>query len=123
MNLKSLGAMNQSSEANFNVNSAAQYLETAKVIQMNGALAALAIPATSADISATPALLPLFTLPNRDKDAGWTGGNFYSADSIASIMQRVPTHEPWVQHENLDPTSFSPKGTDTIDGTANKRTG
>jgi uncharacterized protein (DUF2345 family) len=123
MNLKASGAMNQSSGANFNVNSAAQYLETAAVIQMNGALAALAIPATAAEISATPTLLPLFTLPNRDKDAGWTGGNFYSANSITSIMQRVPTHEPWGQHENLNPTSFSPTSTDTIDGTANKRAG
>jgi putative chitinase len=27
-------------------------------------------------------------------------------------MQRVPTHEPWPQHENVNPTKFSPQATD-----------
>jgi putative chitinase len=27
-------------------------------------------------------------------------------------MQRVPTHEPWPQHENINPAQFSPQATD-----------
>jgi hypothetical protein len=34
-----------------------------------------------------------------------------------SIMRRVPTHEPWPHHENLDPQKFKPDQTDKdIDG-------
>jgi hypothetical protein len=123
MNLKSSAAMKQTSGGNFNINSGGQYLETASVIQMNGATAAKASTAALATVSGTPTLLPLFTLPNRDKDAGWTGDNFYFADPISSIMQRVPTHEPWDQHENLNPTTFSPAGTDSVSGSANKKAG
>jgi hypothetical protein len=123
MNLNAGAIMKQTSSGNFNINAGGQYLETATVIQMNGASAAKATAATVATLSGTPELLPLFSLPNRDKDAGWTGGNFYSTDPIKSIMQRVPTHEPWGQHENLNPATFSPTGTDSVAGTANKKAG
>ena len=34
-----------------------------------------------------------------------------------SIMRRVPTHEPWPHHENLDPQKFKPEQTDKdVDG-------
>jgi hypothetical protein len=34
-----------------------------------------------------------------------------------SIMRRIPTHEPWPHHENLDPQTFKPENTDRdIDG-------
>ena len=29
-----------------------------------------------------------------------------------SIMRRIPTHEPWPHHENLDPVKFKPDQTD-----------
>jgi hypothetical protein len=31
---------------------------------------------------------------------------------LQSIMTRVPTHEPYPHHENLDPTKFKPAMTD-----------
>jgi hypothetical protein len=32
-------------------------------------------------------------------------------------MRRVPTHEPWPHHENLDPQKFKPDQTDKdVDG-------
>lgn len=37
--------------------------------------------------------------------------------SITSIMLRVPTHEPWPHHENLDPTSVTGEKTDVLAGT------
>ena len=123
MNLSAGAVMKQTSGANFNINAGGQYLETASVIQMNGATATKATAATIPTLSGTPVLLPLFSLPNKDKNAGWTGGNFYASTPISSIMQRVPTHEPWAQHENLDPTAFSPAGTDVVKGTANKKAG
>jgi hypothetical protein len=36
--------------------------------------------------------------------------------TISSIMLRVPTHEPWPHHENLDPASFMPDKTDITTG-------
>jgi len=37
----------------------------------------------------------------------------FNEDSIPlSIMRRIPTHEPWPHHENLDPTEFKPTNTD-----------
>jgi hypothetical protein len=36
--------------------------------------------------------------------------------TITSIMLRVPTHEPYPHHENLDPESFTPEKTDIVAG-------
>lgn len=36
--------------------------------------------------------------------------------SITSIMLRVPTHEPWPHHENLDPISVTTEKTDVLAG-------
>jgi hypothetical protein len=36
--------------------------------------------------------------------------------TISSIMLRVPTHEPYPHHENLDPASFTPAKTDIVSG-------
>jgi hypothetical protein len=38
--------------------------------------------------------------------------------TLESIMARVPTHEPWPHHENLDPKSFLPTKTDRDAGGA-----
>ena len=61
----------------------------------------------------TPSPLNLYTLPQRDSSAGWANGNFYKSTNIVSIMQRVPTHEPWDQHESTNPTHYTLDKTDT----------
>ena len=38
--------------------------------------------------------------------------------ALDSIMLRVPTHEPWPHHENLDPLSYTIDKTDRESGTA-----
>lgn len=81
-------------------------VETAPKIEMNGPTAAVA------DTAQVPPDLPLFNLPNRKFSSGWSDGNFYKASDIKSIMQRVPTHEPWPQHENINPVKFSSEATD-----------
>jgi uncharacterized protein YaiE (UPF0345 family) len=75
-------------------------------INLNGpAATAPTTPATpSLDI---PVPLNLYSLPNRSATTGWGGGNFYKSGDISSIMQRVPTHEPWPQHESVAPASFT----------------
>ena len=109
MNLSSEGNMRQSTGASFHVGAAGNYYETATQIHMNGPAAEAA---ESAEQASVPPDLPLYSLPNRTKSAGWENGQFYKAPPIQSIMQRVPTHEPWDQHENVNPQRFSPAATD-----------
>ena len=119
LRLKSGGKMSQasagwsvSSTADTNISAAGNHLETATQIHMNGPTADPANSAEPAD-SATPAVaLPTYSLPNRDQSMGWANKNFYKASDLISIMKRVPTHEPWDQHENINPNQFSPDATD-----------
>jgi predicted chitinase len=78
-------------------------------VDLNGPSAAAPAGADSAEV---PPDLPLFSLPNRTNSAGWANGTFFKAPDIKSIMQRVPTHEPWPQHENVNAVKFTPAATD-----------
>jgi hypothetical protein len=109
MDLASGEDMRQSTNANFNVSAGGEYIETASAIHMNGPEAAQAEAAAAATV---PPSLPIHSLPNRKKGEGWENGKFYKASDIQSIMKRVPTHEPWDQHENINPQQFSSASTD-----------
>jgi muramidase (phage lysozyme)/uncharacterized protein (DUF2345 family) len=104
------GVMYQTSTGEFNVKAGGNYKETAPQIHMNGPAASAGTAATGA---ATATALPTLNLPNRSPSAGWTNGNFYATSGILSIMKRVPTHEPWDHHENINPTQFSADNTDS----------
>jgi hypothetical protein len=78
-------------------------------IDLNGPAAEA--PAT-ADIPQSPTPLNLFSNPQRDVNAGWSD-NRYKGEDIVSIMQRIPSHEPWDQHENINPTQYSLARTDS----------
>lgn len=54
--------------------------------------------------------LQQFSLPSSSTSEGW--GNKYQGGGILSIMQRVPMHEPWVQHESTNPNRYTPTSTD-----------
>ena len=66
--------------------------------------------AASAAIRETT-LLKEWLVPRVSVGAGWPGRK-YQDGTIPSIMQRVPMHEPWSQHESLAPTKFDPTKTD-----------
>ena len=89
---------------------------TSPLLGINGAPAPNATAASTADkvsrFAPDVSPLPTYQLPNRDIDAGWSDGKFYGAEDIISIMKRVPTHEPWSQHENINPQQFNSKNTD-----------
>jgi len=44
--------------------------------------------------------------------AKWEGYNYYRSDTFETILKRVPTHEPWDQHENQNPNSSKKSVTD-----------
>lgn len=98
------------SGADLNLGANNDVLISGSRVDLNGPSAAAPTLATKADV---PPDLPLFNLPNRRKEEGWEGMKFYrDPNPIISIMQRVPTHEPWDQHENINPDKFSPAATD-----------
>jgi uncharacterized protein (DUF2345 family) len=121
MNLKSGGNMLQSTGATFNVGAVGLYLATASDIHLNGPAAASAKSATAADSATIPSALPRYYLPNRQKNSGWDDGKFYKADDLNSIMKRIPTHEPWDHHENVNKSLFEPTLTDTDAPTPTKK--
>ncbi len=95
---------------------------TSPSLNLNGARAATASSSISADGSVItptePEALPKYSLPNRlsnpnnYNNQGWADGKFFKAEDLISIMKRVPTHEPWDQHENINPTQFTFDNTD-----------
>lgn len=81
------------------IKSGKQHIETASKIHMNGPAAAAA---AAAEI---PKQLKTHQLPKVDG----------SIDDM--ILRRMPTHEPYPQHENLDPLKYKPAKTDRdVDG-------
>lgn len=108
-NVFSASSSNLTAGGTTNIKSGGDHIESASNIHMNGPAAAAATKASDAQVAP---LLPTYSLPNRSTTAGWANGNFYKTDDIKSIMQRVPTHEPWDQHESNDPPKYSPDATD-----------
>ena len=119
VHLISSGVMYQGSTGNFNVTAGGNYYESAKEIHMNGPTADAGTSPTGPNVTASE--LPRFNLPNRIPGA-WSDGEHYSAADIVSIMNRVPTHEPWSHHESINPTMFSSDNTDS-DSTSGKSVG
>ena len=109
MHLSAETGMYQGSAGDFNVGANGNYYGTANLYHMNG-------PSASAPNAAAPATVPpllgVYSLPNRDPKTGWAVNNKYKTTNIKTIMQRVPTHEPYDQHENINPQQFSPSATD-----------
>jgi predicted chitinase/uncharacterized protein (DUF2345 family) len=77
----------------------------------------------AADNAEPPPLLNIFKLPNRDVKYGWGPNKFYNTGTISTIMQRVPTHEPYDQHENVNPQKFSADATDVTNGPSRAASG
>jgi len=96
-NLKSSGNNNFTTGGNTNINSGGNHFEEASIIHMNGPSAESAAKATTAT---PPEALSTFVNP------------IDTENGITSIMLRIPTHEPWPHHENLDPISFKAEKTD-----------
>ena len=73
------------------MNSDGVHTETASTIHHNGPTARIA------DIAALALQLPTHELPGKTES---------TKEEV--IMRRVPQHEPWPHHENIDPRLFKP---------------
>jgi len=109
INLKSNGNINLGTSAQLNLGATGNIIGTGANIHWNGPTAGSPAAADAAEV---PPDLPLFSLPQRLVSWGWSDGKFYNTGTIKTIMQRVPTHEPWPQHESINPAQFSPEATD-----------
>jgi hypothetical protein len=99
------GNNNFTAGSSTNILSGGSHIETAAAIHMNGPTAATAATAESpgeATAAELPKILQTSTLPGPPNGASF----------VQSIMRRVPTTEPYPQHENLDPTKYKPDLTD-----------
>jgi hypothetical protein len=92
--LNTAGANKFTAGGTTDILSGGNHTETAAAIHMNGPGAASAGSATP------PEALSTFANPDETES------------TIDSIMLRIPSHEPWPHHENLDPLSFKPDMTD-----------
>ena len=108
----------------FGVGATGELILSGSEIHLNGPAAPSPDSPESAE---APPALPTFSLPNRDVSSGWSTSQFtatfYRSTPISSIMQRVPTHEPWDQHENVNPTRFSSVATDITVGVSRANSG
>jgi hypothetical protein len=96
LNIKTQGHNRFSAGTTTEINSIGMHIETAAQIHMNGPEATIA-----EDILDLPQALRTHALPDEQ-------GN----ELVKSIMRRMPTHEPWPQHEHLDPAKFKSEITD-----------
>jgi hypothetical protein len=125
-NLAILGKFNTAVSGTHNVQAAGEsrYTTGGKLSIMSGntvAVSAVAVKmsagridfngdpsgAVQADQASQPVPLNLYSVPQRDGSVGWSNGNFYKTSNLVTIMQRVPSHEPWDQHENINPAQFT----------------
>lgn len=101
------GNVKLTSSGNTDIKSGGKHVEEASKIQMNGGPASPATKATeSTETPELPENLKTHSLPGND-----------GKEMVKSIMRRIPSHEPWPLHENLDPKKFKPEKTDRdVDG-------
>lgn len=81
------------------------YITTGGKIHINGAPAKDAESPSSANVTNVDPL-QRFVLPNRSSSGSWKN-NFYKVTDLITIMTRVPTHEPYDQHESINKDQFS----------------
>ena len=86
---------------------------TGGAINLNGPAAPTAAEAIPATPATPPEALPIFENVVVDPvQADWIGDRYDPGSPLESIMKRIPMHEPWPGHENLDPLSVKPDITD-----------
>lgn len=109
MNLKSGSDMKLATGATYGLGASSSVIIKGSTIDLNDGAPPAPTAATAAE---KPDPIPIYEVPVRTIDTGWTNGVFYKGDPLKTIMQRVPMHEPWDQHENTDPSLYTPAKTD-----------
>ena len=97
LDINAKGHFWQTSGGSNETNAGGNIVETAPNIHMNG---------PTAQTAPLPKVLKTHSVPDQE-----------GAELVKTIVRRLPTHEPWPHHENLDPEKYKPEKTDRdIDG-------
>ena len=97
----------QTASTDINLKATGNIVQSAAIISTNSIPAVGGTKAESAEVATS---LDTQELPSTSVAKGW--GDLYKGKNIESIMNRVPMHEPWSQHESSNPTQFTPTATD-----------
>lgn len=87
-----------------------RHIVQAGKIELNCDPASPATTPTTGDDAPEALSLHLNTLT--DITQPFASTEYQSTEGLESIMKRIPMHEPWYQHENLDPLAAAPTKTD-----------
>ena len=104
------GGHNRQTSGGANETNAASIIETAGVIHMNGPSAATAATAADAVVAVEP-IPPDFLFEHELPDLVKPSA-IEPVETRVSILRRMPTFEPYPQHENLDPLFYKSSETD-----------
>ena len=104
------GGHNRQTSGGANETKASTIIETAGVIHMNGPSAATSATAADAAVAIEP-IPPNFLVEHELPDLAKPGAA-EPVETRVSILRRVPTFEPYPQHENLDPLLYKSKEID-----------
>lgn len=105
LDISSGGGNKFTAAGNTDISTGGNHTETATRIDMNGPVAAKAVAATKV------APLTLHENSVTSGDISWNPAK-YQSGTVASIMKRIPMHEPWALHENQAPQLLTPAFTD-----------
>ena len=64
------------------------------------------MPPSLAEAAAKQERISLIDIDLVDASQKYVDTRYQSTETIKSIMKRVPMHEPWYQHENVDPQKY-----------------
>lgn len=120
LDLNTVGNNAFTSGGTTDINSGGAMKQTAPRIDLNGPAARAAEEAIKLEDEEYPAdvadkILPLHLHPNFVTDvlnSEWIKKRYVAPVGVASIMKRIPQHEPWPLHENLAPDFLGPGSTD-----------
>jgi len=130
VNILATGAISQSSGKQFSINSnGVLALAATNDVSIGSASITMGAPkinqlpskssatAPTSPTITTPTVISQWQVPVTDVSAGWAN-RYQSSTPLSTIMQRVPMHEPWSQHESAA-NQFNLNSTDSILGSSN----
>ena len=109
LSLKSAVDLRLQAGTNTNIKSGGRHIEQATKIEMN---CDAATPAESPTAAELPEELTVFDITVTDESLAWKDTQYKSETPLSTILKRVPMHEPWQDHEHIDPTKCTPDLTD-----------
>lgn len=110
--INSVGNVEIAATANTNIGGKTVGLNGTSAVNLTGGTVNSNNPGAPAPTpGATAAEAPtLYEVPFKSGKGSWA--NEYDAGTLNTILQRVPTHEPWQQHESLNPELYQTENLD-----------